>query len=230
MERGVALESDALDQFITDFDMHMTPCCVESEEYTFLGASLDGISDCGKFLVEIKCNGKKNHDLALKGIIPPHYFGQIQHQLLVTNAEKGYYYSYDGEKGVCIEVSPDPKWVEDYLPKVRKFWKCVVFFEPPPLSESDYKDMGDSLAWSDYAYQYTQIDAEIKAAENKKDYLRKKLIELCGDDNCKGAGVKVLKSVTSGRVQYDDIPELKNVNLDKYRKEATTSWRITLEK
>lgn len=230
MERGVALEGDAFDLFITEYGIDMEPACVESEEYTFLGASLDGISECGKFLVEIKCNGNKNHDLAIKGVIPEYYLSQIQHQLLVTNAEKCFYYSYDGDAGICITVYPDPDFVKMYLPKVRDFWKCIVFFESPPLTSEDYKDMGDSLAWNDYASQYAQIDAEIKSAENKKDYLRKKLIELCGDGNCRGAGIKVLKQIISGRVAYDQIPELEHVNLDKYRKEATTAWKITVEK
>ena len=229
MERGIALEQDAIDLFVSEYNINMESACVESDTYNFLGASLDGISECGKYLLEVKCNGKKNHEMAKNGRIPDHYIAQIQHQLLVTGAEKCFYYSYDGESGVCIEVFPNADFVMNYLPKVRGFWKCIVFFEAPPLTQNDFKDMGDSLSWNDYAEQYKMIDAQIKASESKKDYLRKKLIEICGDGNCSGAGIKVMKMITSGRVQYDDIPELQSVDLDKYRKESTTSWKILID-
>ena len=230
MERGNALEETALDAFCEEFGMDMHPACVESSEYNFLAASLDGISPCGKFLLEIKCNGKKIHNLALNGEIPKYYVSQMQHQLLVTGAEKCYYYSFDGEEGVCIEVLPDADFVKDYLPKARDFWKSVIFFEAPSLSQEDYKDMSGSLSFSDYADQYKDCDIQLKALENKKDYIRKKLIELCGDDNCSGNGIKVSKSTVKGRVDYESISELKGVDLDKYRKSESLIWKITVER
>jgi putative phage-type endonuclease len=229
MERGIALESVALDAFCEEFGIDMQPACVESSEYNFLAASLDGISSCGKYILEIKANGKKNHDLALQGEIPKYYVSQMQHQLLVTGAEKCYYYSFDGEKGVCIEVLPDANFVKDYLPKARDFWKSIIFFEAPPLSQEDYKDMSGSLSFNDYSDQYKDCDVQLKALENKKDYLRKKIIELCGDEDCSGNGIKITKTTPKGQVQYKDIPELKGVDLDKYRKSMTIVWTIRLE-
>jgi len=129
MRRGKRLEPEARELFQKHYSINMTSFCVESDDYNFLGASLDGISDCGKYILEIKCNGKVNHSLALKGKIPSYYEAQIQHQLLVTGSEKCYYYSYDGEKGICMEVFPHKEWQENYLPKAKEFWKRVVFFE-----------------------------------------------------------------------------------------------------
>jgi len=230
MERGLALEDMARMAFYDEFDIMMEPACVESSEYNFLAASLDGISQCNKYILEIKANGKKNHDLALKGEIPKYYVSQMQHQLLVTGAEKCFYYSFDGEEGVCIEVLPDADFVKDYLPKARDFWKSVIFFEAPPLSQEDYKDMKGSLSFSNYSDQYKDCDVQLKALENKKDYIRKKLIELCGDENCSGNGIKVSKSTVKGRVDYESISELKGVDLDKYRKSESLVWKITVEK
>ena len=106
----------------------MEPACVESEKHPFLCASLDGISTCGRYLLEVKC-GKASHKKALKNEIHRHYLAQMQHQLLVTGAEKCYYYSYDGEDGVCIEVLPDPDFANEYLPKAEAFWMSLVFYK-----------------------------------------------------------------------------------------------------
>src|SRR5215469_10458611 len=110
MERGVQLEPEARSQFIKRYGINMIDVPVESSEFEFLGASLDGLSDCEKYILEIKCGGTKLHEMAEKGEIPQYYRDQIQHQLLVTGAEKAFYYSYDGANGIMIEVTPDPEF------------------------------------------------------------------------------------------------------------------------
>lgn len=229
MERGKRLEPEARVQFTQKFGIDMTPMVVESTEFDFLGASLDGISIMGNYILEIKCGGQKLHNMASHGIIPDYYLDQMQHQLLVTRAEKCFYYSYDGKDGICIEVLPDPAFIDRFMPKARTFWKSVAFFEAPPLQDSDYMNMNDNLDWAEYAKMYRETDAAIKALEDKKDYLRKKLIEMCGDQSCTGTGIKVIKTLVKGRVAYDEIPEIKNIDLDKYRKNSTTSWKILVD-
>src|SRR5690606_25562895 len=83
MERGKRLEPEARALFIETHGINMKPEVVESTKYDFLGASLDGLSDCGQFICEIKCGGANLHNQALHGIIPKYYEDQIQHQLLV---------------------------------------------------------------------------------------------------------------------------------------------------
>ena len=89
--------------------------------------------------------------------------------------------------------------------------------------------MGNNLNWTEYATMYQSTDAQIKSLEDKKDYLRKKLVELCADQSCIGSGIKVIKTIMRGRVAYDEIPEIKEIDLDKYRKDSTTIWKILVE-
>jgi len=229
MERGSMLEPQARDNFIKKYGINMTPTVVESKEYEFLGASLDGISDCGNYILEIKC-GEKSYTMALNGEIPPYYVDQMQHQLLVTQAEKCFYYCYNGKEGKCLEVFKDPEFESKFLPIARKFWKGVACFEPPSLAASDYLDMNDNLSWLKYATMYQEVEASIKSLEERKDYIRKKLIELCGDNSCQGYGVKVISTLMKGRVAYDEIPEIKGIDLDKYRKGTTKTWKILIDK
>jgi putative phage-type endonuclease len=228
MERGKALEPEARAQFIERYGIDMIPVVVESSEFDFLGASLDGISESGDAILEIKCGGSKLHQMAVRGEIPQYYLDQIQHQLFVTKASVGFYYSYDGKNGICIEVKPDPEFKVAFLPRAREFWKCVAFNEPPALQDADYKDMSDIPSWNEYAEQYRKLTEQIKSLEEVKDRYRKELLNLCSDQNCLGGGVKVMKSNMRGRVDYDAIPEIKGVDLDKYRKSPTSSWKILI--
>jgi len=226
MERGKRLEPIARERFIERNGIPMNPVVVESSEFDFLGASLDGISFLGNHILEIKCGGSKLHAMAESGQIPQYYIDQIQHQLLVTRAEKCFYYSYNGNDGICIEVLPDPTFENRFLPKAREFLRCVAFNEPPPLQDSDYKNMSLDPLWHSNSKEYQKICREIKFLEEAKEIYRKELIKLSGDQNCQGDGIKVIKSVMKGRVAYDEIPEIKDLDLEKYRKPSSTSWKI----
>lgn len=226
MERGKRLEPEARAKFIEEHGIDMTPMVVESSEFEFLGASLDGISTDNTVLLEIKCGGFKLHSMASMGEIPQYYKDQMQHQLLVTGASMCYYYSYDGSEGHCIEVYPDEAYRAKFMPLARSFWKCVALSEPPALQEKDYKDMSDVPRWKSYAENYRNLCDQIKALEEIKESYREELLSMSGDQSCVGGGIRVIKTIVRGRVAYDNIPEIKHVDLDKYRKSPTTTWKI----
>jgi putative phage-type endonuclease len=228
MERGKGLEPFIRERFIEKFGINMTPAVVESSEYDFLGASLDGISDCGKYILEIKTGGLKLYGMGRQGMIPQYYLDQIQHQLLVTGADKAFYHlgGEDEEKDIVIEVLPDPAFKAKFLPVAKAFLKCMAFSEPPELQDSDYVDMSKEPAWNEAAKEYRQLSIQIKMLEEIKEQYRKELLKRCADQNCSGGGVKIMKMVRRGRIVYDEIPELKDVDLDKYREEASSSWKI----
>ncbi len=226
MERGKSLEPEARAQFIERHGVNMIPVVVESSEYSFLGASLDGFCVESNAVLEIKCGGSKLHNMARNQEIPAYYLDQMQHQLLVTGAQRCFYYSYDGTDGICIEVLPDADWIKKFMPKAREFWKCVALSEPPALQDADYKDMSDEPEWRLMANEYRELCDKIDLLEEKKQNYRKELLRLCGDKNCLGAGIRAMKTVMRGRVDYDAIPEIKGIDLDKYRKDSTTAWKI----
>jgi len=226
MERGKRLEPEARHRFSVNHRLVLLPAVVESTEFDFLGASLDGISSMGGSILEIKCGGSKLNEMAAKGEIPAYYQDQMQHQLLVTGADKCYYYCYDGTDGICIEVFPDPDFKTKFLPKAREFWRCVAFNEPPALQDSDYKDMSGESNWNFHSSEYRKVKEMIEELEKVKETHRKELIKICGGQSSLGNGIKVMKTDVRGRVDYDAIPELKVIDIDKYRKASTTTWEI----
>lgn len=230
MERGKGLEPFIRERFMDKFRINMTPVVVESSEYDFLGASLDGLSDCGKYVLEIKTGGYKLYKMAQEGIIPQYYLDQIQHQLLVTKAEKAFYMlgGEDEDKDIVIEVYSDPDFATKFMPRAKEFLKCMAFREPPELQDSDYVDMSKQPAWKEASKEYLALNQQIKALEEIREAYRKDILNMCNDQNCCGNGLKVMKTVVRGRVAYDEIPEIKNIDLDKYRKSPTATWKVLI--
>lgn len=228
MERGKRLEPEARAQFNERYNVLMEPSVVESTEFEFLGASLDGMCLIENSLLEIKCGGAKLHSMAAKKEIPKYYLDQIQHQLLVTGAERCFYYSYDGKDGICIDVLPDPEFKKNFIPKAREFWKCVALHEPPALQDSDYRDMSHDSTWRSAASEYRKLCEQIKNLEDIRQTYRKELLKLSAEENCLGEGVRVMKTIMRGRINYEEIPELKGMDLERYRKASSTVWKIMM--
>lgn len=68
-------------------------------------------------------------------------------------------------------------------------------------------------AWLDAAMLMDEAKAKIRA--------------LAGEDSCYGAGVKHLWNIKAGNVEYKQIPELKGVDLDQYRRPGHFESRIS---
>lgn len=102
MERGRMLEPHARIAFIEKTGIWLRPSCWQHQTRPYLRASLDGLSDDNKLLVEIKSPSMQSHLKALEGEIPDHYRIQVNHQLLVLGLKSGLYLSYNPDH-------PDPE-------------------------------------------------------------------------------------------------------------------------
>ena len=130
MQRGKDLEEEARKKFCKQMEVEFVPAVFSCtiEPYTFMSASLDGISSDNEIL-EIKCNGKKWHAMVENGEVPPHHIAQLQHQLFVCEAEKAYYFSYDGKEGITLEVQRDEKYIKNLLYSEKIFWDKVEGYD-----------------------------------------------------------------------------------------------------
>ena len=207
---------------------------VEHLENDFMTATLDAVSFDGKVVVEVKVSQQVYMQIEA-GIIPATYYPQIQHQIEVQRPNKFYIVAYlpakDGHEpmGACMEVFRDDKYIADLTKKEQVFWNCLKNFTPPDLTAWDYEEREDSL-WDEAAYEFLMLEKELEAYEEikkKRDEFRDRLIELANGRNSRGHGVKLTQSFPKGRVNYEEIPELKLVDLDKYRGPAQERWTIS---
>lgn len=222
MQRGIELEPLARDLFNMQHNVDCQPKVVV-KEWTM--ASLDGIDSTGKIAVEIKCPGEKDHEIAVNGRIPDHYYPQLQHQMYVCDLDKIYYFSFDGMDGVTVIVQRDQEYIDKLNEEEKKFYECLINKTPPENEETIYLERDDDL-WLNCAGEWKEINFQIKKMTEREEELRKKLISLSGEYNCKGAGISLCKVERKGNIDYSKIKELKGVNLEPYRKTSSSSWRI----
>lgn len=135
MRRGQLLEPEAR-KLASDFlGIDFEPCVYQSDKYPWLAASLDGISKCKKYILEIKCPKASTHEDAIDNRIPDYYRDQIQDQLLVTQAEICYYFSYRPENKdkpyAIVEIYPDLEKHEIIVQKSKEFYIQMCRMDPP---------------------------------------------------------------------------------------------------
>jgi predicted phage-related endonuclease len=162
-------------------------------KYDFMIASLDGITFDGEHIVEVKCPGAKTHAIALSGKVPDHYMPQLQHQLEVCGKEHMYYFSFDGNFGVFIEVLRDDSYIKELLEKELQFWYCMQNAIPPALKERDSTHKKD-MEWKIMAEEWRSCKAALHDLEVLELKWRQKLIDACEGKNCHGSGVSVNQS------------------------------------
>lgn len=226
MRRGKELEPYALKEFNAIMNLNCKSVVAVSDELDYVMASFDGYDLDKNIALEIKCPGPESHEQALRGEIPDIYYPQLQQQMYVSGLESMYYFSYDGKENALLKVVKDVKFIDSLLIELNKFWNCLQNLESPKLTDKDFIQRNDG-PWIDTVLEWKQVNQDIKTLTIKEKTLRTKIIELAGRSSTQGAGIKLSRIIQKGRVIYESIPELINVDLDKYRGEPIETFRIT---
>ena len=88
------------------------PLCIQDKRFSWLLASIDGISEDFKKLVKISCSDEAYKN-ATKGLFPD---AQLQHQLMITGLEEIDYWSYlPGQKAILNSIKRDQKIIQNYI-------------------------------------------------------------------------------------------------------------------
>lgn len=143
MQRGHDLEPEARKLFNELTLFEMIPCVYESDKYPWAAASLDGMTECGTYILEIKCPKEKSHlECCASDTIAPYYIDQCQHQLMVTGAKMCYYFSYRPEwypKYAIVEIKPDYEYHKKIIDKEYAFYLSMCNFDEPKTWTLDGK-------------------------------------------------------------------------------------------
>lgn len=85
----------------------------------------------------------------------------------------------------------------------------------------------DDNEWRFACVNWLNAKQNLTLAQKAEEIMRAELISASQSQSSKGCGVKAQKIIRNGSVQYSEIPELIGVDLEKYRKPQSESWRIT---
>ena len=99
--------------------------------------------------------------------------------------------------------------------------------QSPPLSEADTRQRSDD-AWRQAAQAFVESKQRADDAAAALDAARTQLITLAQHPKEQGDGVTVTRYWRQGNVDYKQIPELKGMNLEPYRRKASEEVRVTV--
>lgn len=225
MQRGIELEETALRMFESETGYLMSPKVMISHKNPWQMASLDGLEIDGKAAVEIKCMKLENHQKALSGFIPDYYFSQVQHQIEVTGLDKIYYCSYHPnhvEQIYIQEVYRDDAFILNMIEKEAEFYFNHLKINVPPKT----MQVIDSEIWCNLSSEYLRLDRQEKEASKRKDEIKDLLLQVSNMENAKGNGIVLTKVEKKGNIMYQNIPILKTMDLEEFRKSGTSYWQV----
>jgi len=224
--RGRQLEAFARRAYERRTGIQVEPLCLVHQEFEWMRASLDGLSFDGSTLVEIKCPlNLRDRTSAQEGRVPLQYQAQLQHQLEVSGAERGHYWSFYGNEGVLVEVLPDKEYARRLIDTEAAFWQLVKEDRWPEV-EGEELDLSADPNWRAAALRYREVRIKLQQAEYEEQQLRIRLKSMSTASRTYGCGVEVLKSSRRGAVDYSTVPELREVNLEPYRKPPVAVMKI----
>ncbi len=162
MQRGLDLESFARLEYERMTGIPMPATRGKHPEHDFIRVNADGANRDARRALEIKAPGKKDHDIARKGLIPRHYIPQLVHTLLVLDLPVIDYFSFKGlpplptgavpifpeltrGQGIIIAFKRNAKLEKQLLIEEKAFWKCIEDDVPPdrkPITEPPRKSQG----------------------------------------------------------------------------------------
>lgn len=230
MREGKRLESEAIDLYEIQSGIKMLRKTRPflHKKYPFLFASMDGISFDYEHAVEVKCSYNCWSD-ACSGIISKYYICQMQHQMMCLDLDKMDYCAYWDGACKIWPVLRDDEFIEKMIEAELSFYECMKNKTPPldPTGEQiSYRTDEEFISWENLYHHY---DNDIKLMELRKEEARQELIKLSDGKNCIGSKIKMTKYIKRGTLSYSDIPEIKEMDLEKYRKQPTEQWKITIK-
>ncbi|MDY7546733.1 YqaJ viral recombinase family protein [Glaciimonas sp. CA11.2] len=230
MQRGTELEPAARLAYEIQTGNIMQPLVLQEGAYS---ASLDGMTLDGQLIVEIKCPMRGTRSDLWKevsaGRVPAHYALQIQHQLMVSEAQAAHLWVFDGTQGLLHLIVRDEAAMTTIHQGWEAFQRFLEFDTPPPLIDGDTVIRDDEI-WSETATAFLLAKRQAEVTNARLEEIRDQLVRLCRHPREQGAGVSVTRYWRAGNVDYKRVPQIQGVDLDPYRGKGREDVRITENK
>lgn len=188
-------------------------------------------------IIDIHCptSIRGNTDINAQDYLQSHtmHYEKIQFQLHCVGAEMAHFIIWSGESMDSTPIARDPDWMKNNKPLLNRFLSKLLKIvsseklSKPYLQEREYNAERDT-EWLALAQQRLALKEQIDNANKTLKTINNQLIAFAKNKQCKviGGGVQAFKVLRKGAVQYAKIPELKDVNVDKYRKKDSEYWSV----
>lgn len=199
----------------------------------WLGASPDGMTADGD-LVEIKCPYGLMRDVkpnfnSIYG--RPHYYAQIQVQLLCAGVDKTWFYQWapHGEMLECVTI--DYEWQHKNIPRLRQFYAEFLHELEHNADEhlAPKRNEIDTAEAHRMVREWDEIKEQIELLQERQKDLLATMVAAVGEKNATFAGRKLTKVIRSGSVSYAKVVKehLPNLDLTPYTGKPSEYWKLS---
>lgn len=232
MKRGTALEPKIRAMAEEQLGTKFTPCVITSDQFPWMSASLDGLSEDHQIMVEVKCGSAAQLSNAKRGIVPENYEIQMQHQMFVASLSQGWFVTYSEGEIAMVKVQRwETQRMLDLVETLAKFHRKLMSkfkdFKPvtltPPPEEISFVHFEHERG-SRILAEMLEICEREKADKARKDQLKEELYEIAPSQNFILQGTKFVRSQRSS---YDyKAMEADGIDVEKYKKAGEPFWTI----
>lgn len=204
-----------------------------------MGASPDGLTSDGGVL-ELKVPFSLRNGGEFKPLeAQPHYFAQIQLELISTGRKHAWFAQYIAPKGdplsydyveekIKIErVEFEPNWIDENLEKISLFYEILLSELDNPAHLEPLRTQIDTPEAGMLISELDIVRARQKADAEMEKKIIAQLVGLAGEKNAAIHGRLLTQVIRVGAVDYKAVPELNGVDLEKYRKKGSSFWRMS---
>ena len=243
---GIQQEPEALQRFEDKHELMLLPLCGESEQYPLMRASFDGLSEANE-PVEIKCP----HETTFLDVLLNReaseayqlYWCQVQQQLLVSEAQRGFLFFYHQGQDIEFEIQRDETFLTELVDTAMDFWSAVKS-KKEPIKDPDrdlFLPKGHAeRQWQQLAATYRQraltiqeLKSQINQLEGEQSLIEDTLVALMGDFvAAEHSGLRISRFQSQGAIDYKAAlhalqPDVQAAALELYRKPSATRVRVT---
>lgn len=198
-------------------------------EHEWLGASPDGfVGDDA--LIEVKCPFSLRSGGEFKTLQEqPHYYAQVQVQLAVTNKSQCFFYQWapHGTRTEVVEFSE--AWWSENMPRLHEFYQRYLEELDNPAHLAERTKIINGRRYEEMLARYDELRQVQDDAKAEQQDIMDALIDAAGEKSAEVCGRKLTRIDRVGSVSYAKVVKdhLPGIDLEPYRGDGGTSWRLT---
>lgn len=198
-------------------------------EHEWLGASPDGFVGDDS-LIEVKCPFSLRNGGEFKTLQEqPHYYAQVQVQMAVTNRRQCYFSQWapHGTKTEVVEFSES--WWAENMTRLHEFYQRYLEELDNPAHLAERNQVINGKRYEALLARYDELRKIQDDAKAEQQDILEQLVQAANEQSAEICGRKLTRIDRAGSVSYAKVVKdhLPDIDLEPYRGEGGTSWRLT---
>jgi putative phage-type endonuclease len=211
--------------------MKFEPAVFVHDQNDRLIASLDGISESGEHVLEVKyTTSRETFESVRSGDIPPHFKAQCVWNCAISKASSTLLVVVYAGISHSVWIQFDQSQFEEMKLEAERFLSDLDSLKSEGVSLVEVKEI--DVLETDRIYQLKlkmkQLDEALKILKEEHDTLASALLEKYKARKIESAQISIQVVTRAGAIDYSKVPELKGVNLEQYRKKDSKSIRVDI--